>query len=251
MATAFNMLRPNDLIWPYVVNNYMKGKEPFPFDLLYWNSDSTRMPAANHAFYLRNCYLENKLAKGEMELGGVQLDLEEGEDPDLQSRGARGPHRAGALGVRRLEGFRRPGRLRAGGLGPHRRRRQPGRPSRNTSTGPAGRSKASSRTGSPRRRSIPAPGGRTGSRGSRSRRPKRVPRARARRRQAQAALRRAREPTSPRWRETATRPVCGAGGFTDRGTCVSSELKSASHLSPLAGRGFGLRPNERSEAKRG
>ena len=75
MANAFNMLRPNDLIWPYVVNNYLKGKAPFPFDLLYWNSDSTRMPAANHAFYLRNCYLENKLAKGEMEVGGVRLDL--------------------------------------------------------------------------------------------------------------------------------------------------------------------------------
>jgi polyhydroxyalkanoate synthase len=75
MANAFNMLRPNDLIWPYVVNVYMKGKAPFPFDLLYWNSDSTRMPAANHAFYLRNCYLENKFSKGELEIGGVRLDL--------------------------------------------------------------------------------------------------------------------------------------------------------------------------------
>ena len=75
MANAFNMLRSNDLIWPYFVNNYMRGKEPFPFDLLYWNSDSTRMPAANHAFYLRNCYLENKLAKGEMEVGGRKLSL--------------------------------------------------------------------------------------------------------------------------------------------------------------------------------
>jgi polyhydroxyalkanoate synthase len=75
MANAFNMLRPNDLIWPYVVNVYLKGNSPFPFDLLYWNSDSTRMPAANHAFYLRNCYLDNKLAKGEMEVGGVRLDL--------------------------------------------------------------------------------------------------------------------------------------------------------------------------------
>ena len=70
MATAFNMLRSNDLIWPYVVNNYMRGKEPLPFDLLYWNSDSTRMPAANHSFYLRNCYLENNLSRGEMEIGG-------------------------------------------------------------------------------------------------------------------------------------------------------------------------------------
>ncbi|WP_106752275.1 PHA/PHB synthase family protein [Pannonibacter carbonis] len=75
MASAFNMLRSNDLIWPYVVNNYIRGKEPFPFDLLYWNSDSTRMPAANHSFYLRNCYLENRLAKGEMVIAGERLDL--------------------------------------------------------------------------------------------------------------------------------------------------------------------------------
>jgi polyhydroxyalkanoate synthase len=75
MATAFNLLRSNDLIWPYVVNNYMKGKKPYPFDILYWNSDATRMPAANHSFYLRNCYLDNKLTSGDMEVGGVQLDL--------------------------------------------------------------------------------------------------------------------------------------------------------------------------------
>lgn len=75
MAGAFNMLRPNDLIWSYAVNNYLKGKAPSPFDLLYWNSDSTRMPAANHSFYLRNCYLDNKLSKGEMVIGGKRLDL--------------------------------------------------------------------------------------------------------------------------------------------------------------------------------
>ena len=75
MATAFNLLRSNDLIWPYVVNNYLKGQEPFPFDLLYWNADATRMPAANHSFYLRNCYLENKLSRGEMEVMGVRLNL--------------------------------------------------------------------------------------------------------------------------------------------------------------------------------
>lgn len=81
MANAFNMLRPNDLIWPYVVNVYMKGHSPFPFDLLYWNADSTRMPAANHAFYLRNCYLNNKLAKGEMEIEGTRLDLKKVKIP--------------------------------------------------------------------------------------------------------------------------------------------------------------------------
>lgn len=77
MAGAFNMLRPNDLIWSYAVNNYLKGKAPTPFDLLYWNSDSTRMPAANHSFYLRNCYLDNKLSKGEMRIGGKTLDLKQ------------------------------------------------------------------------------------------------------------------------------------------------------------------------------
>ncbi len=75
MANAFNMLRSNDLIWPYVISNYLKGKQPYPFDLLYWNSDSTRMPAANHMFYLRNCYLENKLSKGQMVIDNVKLDL--------------------------------------------------------------------------------------------------------------------------------------------------------------------------------
>ncbi|GGF55795.1 class I poly(R)-hydroxyalkanoic acid synthase [Azorhizobium oxalatiphilum] len=75
MADAFNMLRSNDLIWPYVVNNYLKGKQPFPFDLLYWNADSTRMPAANHSYYLRNCYLQNNIAKGLAELAGVKIDV--------------------------------------------------------------------------------------------------------------------------------------------------------------------------------
>lgn len=77
MANAFNMLRANDLIWPYVVNNYLKGKAPLPFDLLHWNADSTRMPAANHAFYLRNCYLENRLSRGKMTIGGKTIDLKQ------------------------------------------------------------------------------------------------------------------------------------------------------------------------------
>jgi len=75
MATVFNMLRSNDLVWPYVINNYLKGKAPFPFDLLYWNSDATRMPAANHSFYMRNCYLDNKLAKGQMVIDGAPINL--------------------------------------------------------------------------------------------------------------------------------------------------------------------------------
>ena len=75
MVTVFNLLRSNDLIWPYIINNYVKGKAPFPFDLLYWNSDATRLPAANHSFYLRNCYLDNKLTKGGMMIGDTPIDL--------------------------------------------------------------------------------------------------------------------------------------------------------------------------------
>jgi polyhydroxyalkanoate synthase subunit PhaC len=76
MATAFNMLRANDLIWSFVVNNYLLGKEQMPFDLLFWNSDSTRMPAAMHSFYLRTMYQHNLLAKpGGINLADTPIDL--------------------------------------------------------------------------------------------------------------------------------------------------------------------------------
>jgi polyhydroxyalkanoate synthase len=76
MAATFNMLRANDLIWSFVVNNYLLGNDPFPFDLLYWNSDSTRMPAAMHSFYLRNMYQQNKLSQpGGITLSGTKIDL--------------------------------------------------------------------------------------------------------------------------------------------------------------------------------
>ncbi len=88
MATAFNMLRPNDLIWSYWVNNYLKGKEPMAFDLLVWNSDSTRMPAANHRFYLRHCYLQNDLTNGRMTIEGRNISLRKVKIPiyDLAAR---------------------------------------------------------------------------------------------------------------------------------------------------------------------
>jgi len=75
MVNVFNLLRSNDLVWPYIINNYMKGKAPFPFDLLYWNSDATRLPAANHSYYLRNCYLDNNLARGKIKIGNTPIDL--------------------------------------------------------------------------------------------------------------------------------------------------------------------------------
>ena len=76
MALAFNMLRANDLIWSFVVSNYLLGKQPIPFDLLYWNADSTRMPAAMQSFYLRKMYHENRLAvPGGISLAGVAIDL--------------------------------------------------------------------------------------------------------------------------------------------------------------------------------
>ena len=77
MASTFNILRANDLVWSFVINNYLLGKDPFPFDLLYWNSDSTRMPAKMHSFYLRNMYLKNLLGvAGGITLAGEPVDLQ-------------------------------------------------------------------------------------------------------------------------------------------------------------------------------
>jgi polyhydroxyalkanoate synthase len=76
LASTFSFLRPNDLVWNYVVGNYLKGETPPPFDLLYWNSDSTNLPGPMYAWYLRNTYLENNLVKpGKLTVCGEKLDL--------------------------------------------------------------------------------------------------------------------------------------------------------------------------------
>ena len=76
MATTFNMLRANDLIWSFVINNYLLGQQPIAFDLLYWNADSTRMPARMHSTYLRKMYLENVFCEpGSMAIDGTPIDL--------------------------------------------------------------------------------------------------------------------------------------------------------------------------------
>jgi polyhydroxyalkanoate synthase len=82
MARTFNLMRSSDLIWSFVINNYLMGKDPFPFDLLYWNGDSTRMPAAMHSFYLRKMYMENALSQpGGVELAGVPIDMRDIKTP--------------------------------------------------------------------------------------------------------------------------------------------------------------------------
>jgi polyhydroxyalkanoate synthase len=100
MADTFNLLRANDLIWSFYVNNYLLGKDPTPFDLLCWNSDQTRMAKAVHIFYLRKFYLENALAKGELVLGGVKIDLKKVKTPIFEQSG-REDHIAPAASVYR------------------------------------------------------------------------------------------------------------------------------------------------------
>lgn len=82
MATTFNLLRANDLIWSFVVNNYLLGREPMPFDLLYWNADATRMPATMHSYYLRQMYLNNRLCKpNALKMLNTPIDLTQIETP--------------------------------------------------------------------------------------------------------------------------------------------------------------------------
>jgi polyhydroxyalkanoate synthase len=100
MADTFNALRANDLIWSFFVNNYLMGREPRPFDLLFWNSDQTRMPKRLHLFYLRRFYGENALARGELDVDGVRLDLKTVRIP-VYVQSSRDDHIAPAASVYR------------------------------------------------------------------------------------------------------------------------------------------------------
>ena len=125
MATTFNMLRANDLIWSFVVNNYLMGKDPFPFDLLFWNADATRMPPAMHSYYLRNMYQKNLLVQpGGLTIDNVPIDLGKITIPIYLQAGKEDHIAPGQVGLQGDADLRRPGTLHAGGLGPHRRRRQ-------------------------------------------------------------------------------------------------------------------------------
>jgi len=95
------MLRSNDLIWSYVVSKLLKGQTAL-LRLLHWNSDATRMPAANHSYYLRNCYLENRLSSGSMVLDNTLLDLSKVKVPVYNLANPRGSHRAGGFGAVRF-----------------------------------------------------------------------------------------------------------------------------------------------------
>jgi polyhydroxyalkanoate synthase len=126
LASTFSFLRPNDLVWNYVVGNYLKGETPPPFDLLYWNSDSTNLPGPMYAWYLRNTYLENNLVKpGQVHGAGQKIDLGKVDIP-VYIYGSREDHIVpigGAYGsVNHLPGQEA---VCHGCVGPHCRRDQP------------------------------------------------------------------------------------------------------------------------------
>ena len=177
MATTFNMLRANDLIWSFVVNNYLLGKEPCPFDLLFWNSDTTRMPEKMHLFYLRECYRTTLWRTGKMVLGDVKLDLSKVKMP-VYLQSAKEDHVAPFRSVfKATKLFKGPIRFIMAGIGPYRGgdQRTGGEevPVLDQRQDPRDRRRVAGKAP----RNIPAPGGRIGTSGCPSFRERRSRRA--------------------------------------------------------------------------
>ena len=165
LAQVFAALRANDLIWPYVVNGYLKGKAPPAFDLLFWNGDDTNLPGPMFCWYLRNTYLENKLREpGATTQCGVPVDLGQDQRAGLRLRLARRPHRALADRLRQHPTAGRRRALRARRQRPHRRGHQP---AGQEEAQPLGRQpvRTMPTAGSNRRRTFPVAGGRPGATG--------------------------------------------------------------------------------------
>jgi hypothetical protein len=170
LAATFNLLRPADLIWNYVVNNYMMGKDYVPFDLLFWNSDATSVPAKWHRQYLVDCYRDNKLIQpGGISIAGVPIDLKRVENARVHPGGPGRPYRPAGERVEAGRGDERPGALRAGGFRAHRGCGEPAGCGQVSALGAGGRGFAPGNAGGiPGRRpgKSRGAGGRTGSPGS-------------------------------------------------------------------------------------
>ena len=161
MAGTFDMLRANDLIFNYVVSNWLMGQEPPAFDILAWNGDSTRMPAAMHSFYLRSLYMRNELARGELELAGQQLSLAGRKERHVRGGRDQRPHRALEVVLQDRWADGRQRSLRAVQRRPYRRHRQPARPEGLVRGGPT-TTASTPKAGAPPTASTAARGGRTG-----------------------------------------------------------------------------------------